>query len=209
MWPYLLRPVWTGGMSTAHTNLLKGTCLLFCKTDLKKCEAIPLHRWLNDGLCCWCGWMLCYKHKRFHSVGERQMGVAVSHLEDFEVVLRFFYQLSDGKVHSLSVPEEHERNQRTSAAEQGGSRGEILWGTLQKHYTDCAFCIVLKGVMMFCPYNLKQLQYGLFYISSCSRPELTRNIRNKQDVLLKWPDKQNIYAYTLLLLFYTLLQYHT
>lgn len=54
------------------------------------------------------------------------MGVAVSHLEDFEVVLRFFYQLSDGKVHSLSVPEEHERNQRTSAAEQGSSRGEIL-----------------------------------------------------------------------------------
>lgn len=44
--------------------------------------------------------------------------MAVSHLEDFEVVLRFFYQLSDGKVHSLSVPEEHERNQRTSAAEQ-------------------------------------------------------------------------------------------
>lgn len=31
-------------------------------------------------------------------------GVSVTHLKDFEVVLRFFYQLSDGKVHPLSVP---------------------------------------------------------------------------------------------------------
>lgn len=44
--------------------------------------------------------------------------MVVSHLEDFEVVLRFFYQVSDGKVHSLSVPEQHERNQSTSAKEQ-------------------------------------------------------------------------------------------
>lgn len=36
--------------------------------------------------------------------------MAASHLEDFEVVLRFFYQLSDGKVHSLSVPAQRERN---------------------------------------------------------------------------------------------------
>lgn len=33
----------------------------------------------------------------------------MSHLEDFEVVLRFFYQVSDGKVHSLSVPGQHEK----------------------------------------------------------------------------------------------------
>lgn len=50
------------------------------------------------------------------SVGERETGgfVFVSHLEDFEVVLRFFYQVSDGKVHSLPVPEQHERKQNIS-----------------------------------------------------------------------------------------------
>lgn len=51
-------------------------------------------------------------------VGERQTGVAESHLKDFEVVLRFFYQVSDGKVHPLSVPGKHETNQKTSDAEQ-------------------------------------------------------------------------------------------
>lgn len=47
---------------------------------------------------------------------DRQTGVVVSHLEDFKVVLRFFYQVSDGKVHSLSVPEQHKRNQKTSSS---------------------------------------------------------------------------------------------
>lgn len=82
----------------------------------KKWEPIPLHKGLNDGL-----FLLTQldvvrwtKKKR----RERRKSVAVSHLEDFEVILRFFYQLSDGKVHSLSVPEEHETNQRTSAAER-------------------------------------------------------------------------------------------
>lgn len=41
------------------------------------------------------------------------MGESVSHLEDLEVVLGFFYQLSDGKVHPLSAPAQ--REQRTSA----------------------------------------------------------------------------------------------
>lgn len=48
MWPYLLRPVWTGGMSTARTNLLKGTCLLFLRQT-----------WRNVKLfLCTGGWMM-------------------------------------------------------------------------------------------------------------------------------------------------------
>lgn len=34
----------------------------------------------------------------------------LSHLEDLKVILGFFYQMSDGKVHPLSAPEEHETN---------------------------------------------------------------------------------------------------
>lgn len=33
----------------------------------------------------------------------------MSHLKDFEVVLRFFYQVSDGKVHPLSVPAQRQK----------------------------------------------------------------------------------------------------
>lgn len=34
----------------------------------------------------------------------------LAHLKDFEVVLRFFYKLSDCKVHSLFVAEKNPRN---------------------------------------------------------------------------------------------------
>lgn len=61
-----------------------------------------------------------------HCVGQRLTGVVVSHLEDFEVVLRFFYQVSDGKVHSLSVPEQHERKQREKH-QLKNSEESVVW----------------------------------------------------------------------------------
>ena len=40
----------------------------------------------------------------------------MSHLEDLKVILRLFYQVFDGKIHPLSVPETHTNTRRYNTA---------------------------------------------------------------------------------------------
>lgn len=81
-------------------------------------------------------WALkCYFKTGLKNCEPRQTdeAVLVFHLEDFKVVLRFFYQVSDGKVHSLSVPEGHKRKTRDHHVQQlsprhaGLVRPQLRW----------------------------------------------------------------------------------
>lgn len=83
------------------------------------------------------------------------LDVVTSHLEDFEVVLRFFYQVSDGKVHSLPVPVQHKRESRKSQVLQQQHRHTAVLSVLrsaaaEQTGVDVLLCILVKGVLHLC-----------------------------------------------------------